>query len=179
MATAIELDVQARCTHCRGHVILLRGLRDIIDTNPRSLWPGVFLLAVFLAAGATARLLELAFDYTLGSVSYPDLTSKIIGFVVLAPILVRLFPLRMLICAECRRGIKTGIGRVVPEDWHYYIEPSEICLSCGYSLLGIRREARCPECGHPFPSSWLNVTCRAPDGKCGNMADDEPEPQTS
>lgn len=158
MENNAQIQLRQHCPRCGGEAKLIRGLREAVDDNPRSLWPGFFLLGVFLLGAMTAWLMELVLNYFTQGAWHTDLISKLVGFVVVAPLLIRAFPLRMLVCTNCRRAIKSGFGRCVPLSWQYYIHPHLRCLCCDYSLVGITEEPRCPECGHPFPPAWLEAT---------------------
>jgi hypothetical protein len=65
--------------------------------------------------------------------------------------------IRAVICRKCNKVVAWGLGRTIPIAWQEMIEPEFHCTSCGYDLIGTC-SARCPECGHPFPAEWLEVT---------------------
>src|SRR3954470_21101858 len=43
----------------------------------------------------------------------------------------------------------------------------EVCLNCGYSLRGLAREGRCPECGEDYPAEGVVLVGR--EGRWGSF----------
>jgi hypothetical protein len=152
-----EIEIAATC-RCGGRIRLVRGLREIFAVNPRAIVPGVFLLAVFMVSAAGALVLEWSLQSLWPSMARSSVLAKMIAFATVPPLVFRYFPIRILFCSNCRRMLRIGFGRVVPLTWQQLIEPDWTCKKCGYSLVGIRDEPYCPECGHGFPQQWLKGT---------------------
>lgn len=138
------------------------GVREIVRLNPRSPVPGLVLLACIVAAvalvGAWVLVADLiALRYGIQRIGVLYFTGGIAVTLVLQYLMSQM-PLRMVICKGCNRAKRIGIGKGVPLEWQRYIEPQLKCTQCGYSLVGITRDPRCPECGFPFPREWLKVT---------------------
>ena len=158
MREPVKIALGGRCPDCGGVVQLTRGLREAFDKNPRSVWPGMFLLGVFLAVMGCAWVLRLLIYEVFGTTPDPNSVSMAIAVLLIPALLMRCTPLRMLVCSSCRRTLKTGLGVAVPLDWQEYLVPDWRCKRCDYSLIGVVENARCPECEHPFPAEWLKAT---------------------
>lgn len=155
-----RLTVQIRpiCEKCNSLGICVVGLNSCIRLNPRHLLPGTYLIFIMLL-GILAAYLSRVFIRSLGG-TVADLQESLpiaiaVGAVYLIPYFI---PLRLLICKKCRRVMDYGMGKVIPLKWLECVEPHLSCSRCGYSLIGIRDDSRCPECGQVFPSAWLVLT---------------------
>ena len=160
--------MQWGCNRCAAPAVLAMGLREIVSKNPRGVLPGVIAL---LGIG----MLVVCWDWVFTRLVAPCLPlSGTVGHVfrtgvdivgLLGAVWMALhLPVRALICTRCGRITKLGMGRRIPIAWQEGMEPATCCTFCGYSLRGTQ-SARCPECGTPFPESWLEKPNMAEDSQ--------------
>ena len=155
---SIKVSVKELCATCHSAGVLLIGFRAISELNPRHLLPGLCLLVAMLVSFAAMFVFRmLVFRVVTIPSQYVDWAS--VGVVLVTVNLVlSSVPLRMLVCPKCRRVYGVRCSRTVPLEWQERITPDWTCKTCGYMLIGIVGEARCPECGQSFPRSWLPMT---------------------
>ena len=142
------------------------GFLDIGRRNPKSYLPGMFL--AFLIVIGILLLIFIWFPILdAASAAYGVSEGRVwsvclfLGGITVAwflGFLASRLPVRALICPSCNRILRLGFGRQVPLAWQECTEPTWKCAACGYSLHGITGNARCPECGAPFPDEWLKAT---------------------
>jgi hypothetical protein len=157
----VAISVSAACRTCQSSGIVASGTKAIIRANPRSIIPGLLLISVtvivLIATWIYYSLFIPAFGHTILEPGVHFLWGVISLLLGLA--LLRIIPLKALICSKCKRVVRWKIGfkRGIPLCWQKSIVPSFQCSSCGYDLHGLKA-ARCPECFSPFPEEWLKVT---------------------
>ena len=163
----VEIEVSPACGKCAQPGRVLTGLRDIAVFNPRGVVPGLYVLLGFALGGigafiwiTVAGIAVSVWSQLSPSTRVSDRIDAIgngvgVGLFVL---FMHWFRLRALVCPRCKRAMAYRLGRTVPLDWLERIPPQPVCFSCGYSLVGVSSDARCPECGRAFPHGWLEMT---------------------
>lgn len=154
----VTIAIARRCPYCSAVVSLSRGLREVVNENPRSIWPGIFLLGVFSVTVACGSVLAFSINAVFGPTRNVSFICTATMFLFLPGLMLRYVPLRMLVCSRCRRVVKIALGRFIPLDWQEHIVPDWRCMRCAYSLIGVVENARCPECEQRFPRAWLKGT---------------------
>ena len=151
------------CAVCRCPSEFRIGLQEIIRSRLNGLVPFLAFLIVGIGGfvlylgweSVHPRLMRICgFDTSETASRTLDLLGIFLCLAI--PIFVfKTFPIRVLVCPRCKMIRKYGIGRDIPIAWQESIAPNSRCTRCGYSLSGLT-EARCPECGRPFPVYWIS-----------------------
>ena len=153
-----RVRVKEACQECHSVGVAVVGIRNLIKLPARYFLPGLYVLGAF---AITILLVYAWLKFGAAIVPLGKQWLRRIGIVLamaVMQLLLSIVPLRMLVCKKCNRTISMGFGRKLPSDWLDCIEPQLRCTSCGYSLVGTVDNARCAECGYPFPQEWLRAT---------------------
>ena len=160
-----EILIQEVCENCHCAGVAVVGFTRITKVNPRHNLPGLILLSaiilgmVFLYGWFKLTDIMAAY-YSFATPKYLEVVG-FAGAVVGMRLVMWKLPLRVLMCPECRKVKAFGFGKALPLDWQKSIKPEWTCSQCGYSLIGVCEQPRCPECAHPFPKEWLKATALA------------------
>ncbi len=158
IVTTSRIRVKEACHKCHSEGAVVVGAGEILKLSPRHMLPSLYTLGILVVVmlGLYAWV-----DYGAAVVS-TDIRWRRWSAVAIAVcsghLLLVAFPIRMLLCTQCRKVLGVGLGRKLPLAWLECIEPKLHCTKCGYSLVGVIESARCPECEYPFPEEWLKIT---------------------
>lgn len=140
---SLLISKPCQCRDERQERVVLVGLREIVEFNPRSTWVGLIVIGLVIGFMTIALALYA-------------MVNKFVLFlflIVVSRVMYKLVPLVAIGCPKCNHLHHIEFAYSVPDYWHPDEFPESICQKCGYYLGGVRHSL-CPECGESVPDQW-------------------------